>query len=185
MEERGHPFCFHCEGGEKPTSEAGKGGGDLKRGEDEKFWCGRQWLYQDDLVAQSARVRSENRGCVRAAQLCRPLQRAAPLCEYQVHLILSMFSKGPGSSRLRAFDHTSRTRQADFCFSSRALEMAAEGGGGSEGRLSSLLGLCAFHSKFCACSETYRKRREEKITTIPLCTEVCSLKTSPRISDRF
>lgn len=127
VEERGHPFCFHCEGGEKPTSEAGKGGGDLKRGEDEKSWRGRQWLCQDDLVVQSTRVRSENRGCVRAAQLCRPLQRAAPLCEYKVHLILLMFSKSPGSSRLRAFDHTSRTRQAGFCFSSRALETAQKG----------------------------------------------------------
>ena len=94
-----------------------------------------------------------------------------------------MFSKGPGSSGLRAFDHTSRTCQAGFCFSSRALEAAAEGGRGSECRLSSLQGL--FHLKFCACFETYRKLREEKITTIPLCTEVCSLKTSPRSSDRF
>ena len=130
-------------------------------------------------MAQSAHVRSENGGLVWAAQLCQPLRRAAPLCEYQVHLILSMFSKGPGSSGLRAFDHTSRTCQAGFCFSSRALEAAAEGGGGSECRLSSLQGL--FHLKFCACFETYRKLREEKITKIPLCTEVCSLKTSPGV----
>lgn len=110
-------------------------------------------------------MRSENGGLVWAAQLCQPLQRAAPLCEYQVHLILSMFSKGPGSSRLCAFDHTSRTCQAGFCFSSRALEATAEGGGGSECRLSSLQGL--FHLKFCACFETYSQHQKPEGTEGP------------------
>lgn len=43
----------------------------------------------------------------------------------------------------------------------------------------------AFHLKFCVYFETYRKRSGESITAIQLCTEVCGLQPSPRISDRF
>lgn len=39
--------------------------------------------------------------------------------------------------------------------------------------------LVTFCFKFCARFESYRKRSEESITAIQLCTQVCSLKLLP------
>lgn len=99
------------------------------------------------------------------------------MAEYQIRLIPSCSVTVLAAPYSLSGIIPSELARQGFCFSSCALEAAAERWRVRMQTFVSAAALVVFCFKFCACFESYRKCSEENMTAIQLCTEVCSLKT--------